>query len=130
MESSSQLQQAASEEGNTSTFPHDFILPMPGQGVGCRSLHRSFRDINVTVVSMGSALKIHTLEVYYEKAWCQITAYWQKRDVENGLVSVARRLCPTRGDAGAYLYLAGANIKFFQDVYQELLNFNPRIYAV
>lgn len=32
--------------------------------------------------------------------------------------------------AGAYLYLAGADIKFFQDVYQEVLNFNPRIYAV
>lgn len=34
MESSSQLQQAALAQDNTSVFPYDFILPMPGRGVG------------------------------------------------------------------------------------------------
>lgn len=32
--------------------------------------------------------------------------------------------------ARAYLYLAGADVKFFQDVDQEVLNFNPRVDAV
>lgn len=30
----------------------------------------------------------------------------------------------------AYLDLAGPDVKFFQDVDQEVLNFNPGIYAV
>lgn len=35
----------------------NFILPMPSQEVGCCSVHNSFRNIHVSIISMGLALK-------------------------------------------------------------------------
>lgn len=50
-------QPSARLQGKTPKFPYDFILPMPGRGVGCCSPRSSSEDINVSIISMGSALE-------------------------------------------------------------------------
>lgn len=94
---------------------------MPGRGVGCCAPHSSFRDINVSIISMGSASRcVHPL----------LTLRTRGARLRHFVQAEPLHKATTQQQMRAYLDLARPDVKFFQDVDQEVLNFNPGIYAV